>query len=205
MRNFTCKSRKFVQPSKVIAILMALPGLASCKSSNLSNQSVTKADQQPDLSGEWIVTDLRVDTGATRTLAYSPHDPETVGRSLIIKKDGVVTNLPEGANCQEPKYADSHQTLAKTLADTAAPRNTPPTPPAPKDYDLADQASAPIIIIKCRNGSLGPNPEISRFPFSNNSNWAAQITDHIIALHWYDGSILLLSRKTTQTVHSKPR
>jgi uncharacterized protein YecT (DUF1311 family) len=146
-----------------------------------------------ELIGTWQVTEVHVDTEATRTLQYQFNDPRLKGRLLTIALDQLKSSLPEKeTSCVNPTVTAEHTTAAELIKKTMPGRGVSPNTPTPKDYELQLAPNAPIeaLYLHCKGGGWGPPVHDS----DRDSTWTIVLPNGQLAIRWFDFCILIFSR-----------
>ncbi len=59
-----------------------------------------------EISGQWRVISVRLDTLATTNAATTEDDPHYVGRKVSFDNDGIHSNIDSTATCSNAHYAE---------------------------------------------------------------------------------------------------
>jgi len=145
------------------------------------------------LIGIWQITEVHIDTGATRTLMYTNNDSRLTGRLFTINHDSLKNNTPEYTRCTNPTIATKILTPVDLIGHSMAGRGMPPEIPTPKDYSLPLEDNTPIEVlsINCKEGllegNLGAESGLS-------GAWMITLSSDKLAVRWYDETILVLRK-----------
>jgi len=155
-------------------------------------KSNIKPDIPPSLIGSWQVSEVLVDTGATRKLDYQYNDPAVKGRFFSITPDVIVPGTLEKISCKNPAIAHKSTTVAALIKDSLGGRGFDPEIPTPKDYGfpLAADTHINYMTFKCEGRvwtSLGKTGGIR-------GAWIVLLPSGQLAVRWYGETILILNR-----------
>lgn len=148
------------------------------------------------LVGSWQVSDVHVDTGATRRLSYQYNDFRLKGRIVTVGVNEISSDFPEKEICTGPKLNVQQMTTAKLIAKSMAGRGIEPMTPTARDFKFPIQGDILIDVIsfKCREGlfagSLGVKDGVE-------GAWIVLLSSNQLAMHWYGETILVLNRVPT--------
>lgn len=162
-------------------------------SSHAAPQSAASALPIPSsLFGTWEVTDVHVDTGATRTPLYRPDDFRLIGRIFRFSSGSIISNTPERQDCPSPRIGKSLPAV-KLIESSMAGRALPPVLPTAQDYrlQLPGDPKASAFTVKC-NGKLW-GASLGRED-GNRGAWLLPLANGKLALRWYGETILELKR-----------
>jgi hypothetical protein len=162
-------------------------------SSHAALQSAASALPIPSsLFGTWEVTDVHVDTGATRTPLYRPDDFRLIGRIFRFSSGSITSNAPERQDCPSPRIGKSLPAV-KLIESSMAGRALPPVLPTAQDYrlQLPGDPKASAFTVKC-NGKLW-GASLGRED-GNRGAWLLPLANGKLALRWYGETILELKR-----------
>lgn len=178
-----------------LALVMSLVSLSIDANATSTNSSI---GLPPTLVGNWLVTEVHIDTGATRTPQYQYNDPRLTGRLFAIANDRLTTNTPEEKLCVDPKASVRSISAEKLLDNSMAGRGSAPEIPTPKDYllPLASNASIEAVTVSCKDGLLAGG--LGREGGIRGA-WIIALPNDKLAIRWYDETILVLSRLRENT------
>jgi uncharacterized protein YecT (DUF1311 family) len=169
---------------RVIVPAACIMGVTIC--SSVYSTDHPSVSSPANLVGMWEVTNVLVDTGATRTLNYRLGDPRLKGRVLNIASDRLTFNTPEDKLCTNPSVTLKTITAASLIKESMASRGLSPHTSTPKDYELplSENAAVQAEWVSCKGGRFGPTGK----------TWIVVMPDGQLAVRWFDSTILLLSR-----------
>jgi uncharacterized protein YecT (DUF1311 family) len=169
---------------------MSLTGMpANAEASNTQSS----ANLPAALVGTWQVTEVHIDTGATRTPRYQVNDPRLTGRLFTIGQDTLTTNTPDEKLCANPHASIKSINAAKLFAASMAGRGSAPETPTPQDYKFQLAGNRPVdaVSVFCDDGlfakGLGREGGIR-------GAWMIALPNERLAIRWYDETILVLNR-----------
>jgi len=140
-----------------------------------------------EISGQWRVISVRLDTLATTNAATTEDDPHYVGRKVSFDNDGIHSNIDSTATCSNAHYAEQRTlSLDKLLQQSSGKRYSEPRDPKAEDFGLTEKDVTPVLI-DCRAGKFGPQSETT-------GNWVALIKSNTLITNWYDNSYLIMQR-----------
>lgn len=141
--------------------------------------------------GRWQVTAVRLDGTLMRTPTYNIDDPELMGRWILVSGDRITTNMPERTTCQSP-HAQVEISPVIELVDRTMGKPAYTVHEINKfKLPVSLHQKSRIFWITCREGDLGPD-----IPFGPvGANWIAKLSPQLLAMRWYDNTILLLKRR----------
>ncbi len=152
------------------------------------------ADEIPvSLIGTWQVSEVHIDTGATRTLLYQHNDFNLTGRLFTIDRNKLTTNAPEDIPCTYPKFTKTITTPVDLIEHSMGGRGLPPETPTPEDYELPLAKNKPIEVlsINCQEGLFGGGLGIDG---GIEGAWVVALNNNKLAIRWFDETILVLNR-----------
>lgn len=140
-----------------------------------------------EISGQWRVISVRLDTLATTTAATTEDDPHYVGRKVSFDNGGIHSNIDSTVTCSNAHYAEQRTlSLDKLIQQSSGKRYAEPRDPKAKDFGLSEKDVTPVLI-DCGAGKFGPQGETI-------SNWAALLESNLLITNWYDNSYLIMQR-----------
>lgn len=142
-------------------------------------------------TGEWQVDEVRVDSGATRTLGYGPNDPRQRYRVIHIDANQVAVGGPEPSRCERPSWKPREVAAGLLWRTSFAGRGAEPMQPAPRDWGFALQEDQRVRVfeLECNDKSTF-GPDNGNRP----STWFLPLPDGRVALRWYDQTVLVLKK-----------
>jgi uncharacterized protein YecT (DUF1311 family) len=148
----------------------------------------------PDsIQGKWEVTEVHVDTEASRTPFYTWNDPRLVGRMFTFSPDQISNDTPENFECMTPRINLVIIGLDDLIKKSMAGYGYPAIRADAKAYqlDLGRDGNADIMQVYCKdklwNGNLGAEADMQ-------GTWLFPAGDNRILVRWYDETILVLHR-----------
>jgi hypothetical protein len=149
--------------------------------------------------GTWKVASVLVDLGSSRTLLYQRDDPNLVGRTFTIGDQKIESNTPEARECGKPRSVIWRTTAEELIAVTLGPHGLPGIKPTVHDYELplSPSASVEALSVQCEPGRFGPRPLKAARAVMGSGNfgtWIVALPSGLLAIRWYDETILLLRR-----------
>jgi hypothetical protein len=158
----------------------------------------TQSKLPASVLGTWKVASVLVDLGSSRTFLYQRDDPNLLGRTFTIGDQKIESNTPEARECGKPRSAIWRTTAEELIAVTLAPHGLPSIKPTVHDYELplSPSASVEALSVQCEPGRFGPRPlKAARAVMgSRNGTWIVVLPSGLLAIRWYDETILLLRR-----------
>lgn len=143
------------------------------------------------LFGRWQVTAVRLDGTLMRTPTYNINDPELMGRWILIAGDRITTNMPEETTCQIPHVKVETSTVIELVNRTMGKSVLTSHEINKFKLPVSLHQKSRIFWITCREGDIGPD-----IPFGPvGANWIAELSPQLLAMRWYDNTILLLKRR----------
>ncbi|WP_158044350.1 hypothetical protein [Skermanella pratensis] len=128
----------------------------------------------PALAGTWSASSAKVDT--TGVTAYLPDDPALLALRLHVTGDSLAM---DGHTCTSP------QIITETLPLRTLIEETYDASPDAMGVDSPD-APHPTHFITCGSGDIGPSYD--------RGSWISRISPDLIAMNWFDGVLLFLTR-----------
>lgn len=178
---------------KYFSILTAALVISALSYAEARSGASGSAKLPASLLGIWQVSEVHIDTGATRTPMYNNNDVRLTSRLFTLEPDKLTTDTPEEKICTNPKVSTTDTTATDLIGHSMAGRGFPPEIPTPKDYDLslADDTPIEALSINCKEGffagGLGREGGLS-------GAWLVALADDKLAVRWYDETILILKK-----------
>jgi uncharacterized protein YecT (DUF1311 family) len=163
-----------------------------------SADSETVIPVPPKFIGTWQVTNVLIDTGATRRLHVQYNDPALKGRLLTVTSDKLVHDMGFDGSMTGLKVKSMRMGAAELIRNSMGWRGFDPQIPTPADYGLPLKANAPVEVFRFVGkeglwcGGLGRDGGIM-------GAWFIVLSDGRLAMRWYDESILILKRLPANT------
>ncbi|MDH5218644.1 MAG: lysozyme inhibitor LprI family protein [Gammaproteobacteria bacterium] len=169
--------------SLLIMILQA----NACHASNNSTNSMPE-----QLIGQWLVTDVKINTNSMRTQEYHYNDPRLAGRVFTFSRGSITDNTPESEKCTTPVFKKSRM-LAADLWTKSMGATADDAPPTPYDYELSikKQSEIEVNFFACIEGLYGGALGI---PEGIEGAWLVSLDTDQFALRWYGETILILKK-----------
>lgn len=151
------------------------------------------------LAGNWAVTRVLVDLGASRRLHYQADDPRLLGRTVLISPENIHGNLPESRQCVRPRVLFQRIGIDRLLHALLAGTGEGNPEHLPSEYDLPFEPRQTVNSgwISCAEGKFGPKQDEADTladSLAGARTWVIELGRQQMVLAWYDRTILLLDR-----------
>lgn len=140
--------------------------------------------------GTWVVEAVRPDTTSTRRTYYNYNDKRLLRATLHISLRKAEGKMPERLVCIGPVVKADSTTMDELIEKSMSKQDEDVQIEAVKRYELPVDGKKRVSVfwIRCKEGDFGPDSP----PGPAGWNWVVEISERILAIRWYDNTILLL-------------
>lgn len=188
------KIRRFIFPIFALCVFL----LDSTTNAAFSRSS-PKSDE---LIGQWQVTGVHIDRLATRTPQYDEGDERLLGRLFLFSASMITNNTPDDSRpCLSPSTSVQTLLASRLFSKSFGRRLSGPTFVSPSDLGIPLQANANVDVVTVRCGGQVWNSAIGADGGIRGS-WLVFQSRNSAVMHWYDDTLLVLTRVPTEAVRT---